>query len=76
MTTLSRSYNPYSDIQRTDDIEVILPQKAEEKLFELEEKVKLVNKKLLQKFIKLVIVVLQNTFYMLTTWSKHKKERT
>ncbi|WP_439649429.1 DUF961 family protein [Lentibacillus daqui] len=25
MTTLSRSYNLYSDIQRADDIEVILP---------------------------------------------------
>lgn len=43
MTTLSRSYNLYSDIQRADDIEVILPQEAGEKFFEHEEKVKLVN---------------------------------
>jgi len=43
MTTLSRSYNLYSDIQRADDIEVILPQEAGEKFFEHEEKVKLIN---------------------------------
>lgn len=46
MTTLSRSYNLYSDIQRADDIEVILPQEAGEKFFEHEEKVKLVNAKI------------------------------
>lgn len=34
MTTLSRSYNLYSDIQRADDIEVILPVEAGEKHFE------------------------------------------
>src|SRR5699024_11246786 len=28
-----------------------------------------------QKVIKLVIVVLQNTIYMLTIWSKHKEEK-
>src|SRR5690625_2284045 len=28
-----------------------------------------------QKVIKLVTVVLQNTFYMLTIWSKHKEEK-
>lgn len=43
MTTLSRSYNLYSDIQRADDIEVVLPQEAGEKFFEHEEKVKLIN---------------------------------
>ena len=43
MTTLSRSYNLYSDIQRADDIEVILPQEAGEKFFEHEEKLKLIN---------------------------------
>lgn len=45
MTTLSSSYNLYSDIQRADDIEVILSQEAGEKFFEHEEKVKLVNAK-------------------------------
>lgn len=43
MTTLSRRYNLYSDIQRADDIEVILPQEAGEKFFEAEENVKLIN---------------------------------
>lgn len=40
---LSRSYNLYSDIQRADDIVVILPVEASEKHFEVEKKVKLVN---------------------------------
>ncbi|WP_060206779.1 YdcP family protein [Sporosarcina koreensis] len=43
MTTLTRSYNLYSDIQRADDIEVILPQEAGEKFFESEENLKLIN---------------------------------
>lgn len=42
-TILSRSYNLYSDIQRADDIVVILPAEAGEKHFEVETKVKLVN---------------------------------
>ncbi|MCC0628591.1 MULTISPECIES: YdcP family protein [unclassified Clostridioides] len=42
-TILSRSYNLYSDIQRVDDIIVILPAEAGEKHFEIEQKVKLVN---------------------------------
>jgi len=43
MTTLSRRYNLYSDVQRADDIEVVLPQEAGEKFFEHEDSVKLVN---------------------------------
>lgn len=43
MDILSRSYNLYSDIQRADDIVVILPPEAGEKHFEVEEKVKLIN---------------------------------
>ncbi len=35
-TILSRSYNLYSDIQRADDIVVILPAEAGEKHFEVE----------------------------------------
>jgi len=42
-TILSRSYNLYSDVQRADDIIVILPVEAGEKHFEIEEKIKLVN---------------------------------
>ena len=43
MTTLSRRYNLYSDVQRADDVEVILPQEAGEKFFEHEGPVQLVN---------------------------------
>lgn len=43
MTVLSRSYNLYSDVQRADDIVVVLPAEAGEKHFEVEEKVKLIN---------------------------------
>lgn len=46
MTVVTRSYNLYSDIQRADDIIVILPAEAGEKHFEVEEKVKLVNPKI------------------------------
>ncbi|MBV6375464.1 YdcP family protein [Enterococcus casseliflavus] len=42
-TTISRSYNLYSDVQRADDIEVILPHTAGEKNFDVEEQVELVN---------------------------------
>ncbi|BDP55807.1 hypothetical protein EfmJHP36_02860 [Enterococcus faecium] len=40
---LSRSYNLYSDVQRADDIVVVLPAEAGEKHFGFEERVKLVN---------------------------------
>ena len=43
MTVLSRCYNLYSDVQRADDIVVVLPAGAGEKHFEVEEKVKLIN---------------------------------
>ena len=43
---VTRSYNLYSDIQRADDIIVVLPAKAGEKRFKYEQKVKLVNPKL------------------------------
>ena len=43
MTVLSRSFNLYSDVQRADDIVVILPAEAGEKPFDFEERVKLVN---------------------------------
>ena len=46
MTVVSRSFNLYSDVQRADDISVVLPASAGEKNFEVEEKVKLINPKI------------------------------
>ena len=43
LTVLSRSYNLYSDVQRADDIIVILPAEAGEKNFAFEKKVKLIH---------------------------------
>lgn len=43
LTVLSRSYNLYSDVQRADDIVVVLPAEAGEKHFGFEERVNLVN---------------------------------
>ena len=43
MTAVSRSYNLYSDVQRADDIIVVLPAEAGEKHFQPEQKVKLIN---------------------------------
>lgn len=43
MTVLSRSFNLYSNIQRADDIVVILPAEAGEKNFDFEDGVKLIN---------------------------------
>lgn len=52
MTVVSRSFNLYSDVQRADDIIVVLPASAGEKNFESEEKVKLINLKSPQRVIK------------------------
>lgn len=46
MAVISRSYNLYSDVQRADDIIVVLPVAAGEKNFEVEEKVRLINPKI------------------------------
>ena len=43
MSGLSRSFNLSSDVQRADDIIVVLPAEAGEKHFQPEQKVKLVN---------------------------------
>lgn len=40
---VTRSFNLYSDIQRADDIVVVLPAEAGEKHFEPEQKIKLIN---------------------------------
>lgn len=47
MAVLSRSFNLYSDVQRADDIVVILPAEAGEKHFNFEERVKLVNPRII-----------------------------
>ncbi len=46
MAVIFRSYNLYSDVQRADDIIVVLPAAAGEKNFEVEEKVRLINPKI------------------------------
>lgn len=53
MTILSRSYNLYSDIQRADDIVLVLPPEAGEKHFEVEEKVKLINPRIIAEGYKI-----------------------
>ncbi|GEQ50239.1 YdcP family protein [Tetragenococcus koreensis] len=53
MSTISRSYNLYSNVQRADDIEVVLPHKAGEKFFEFEEAVKLVNPRIVAEGYKI-----------------------
>ena len=42
LTVLSRSYNLYSDVQRADDIVVVLPAEAGDKHFGFEDRVNLV----------------------------------
>lgn len=53
MTVISRSYNLYFDIQRADDIVVVLPANAGEKSFEVEERVKLINPKIIAEGYKI-----------------------
>lgn len=53
ITVISRSYNLYSDIQRADDIVVVLPANAGEKFFEVEERVKLINPKIIAEGYKI-----------------------
>lgn len=43
MAVVSRSFNLYSDVQRADDIIVVLPAEAGEKHFQPEQKVELMN---------------------------------
>lgn len=46
MGVVSRSYNLYSDVQRADNVTVVLPAKAGEKHFKPEERVTLINPKI------------------------------
>ena len=69
MTVVSRSFNLYSDVQRADDIIVVLPASAGEKNFESEEKVKLINpKNQPQRVTKSVQEDSQTISYRLTIW--------
>ncbi len=52
-TVISRSYNLYSDVQRADDIIVTLPAEAGEKHFESEQKVRLVNPRIIAEGYKI-----------------------
>lgn len=52
-TVVTRSFNLYSDIQRADDIIVILPAEAGEKHFTFEEKVRLVNPRIVAEGYKI-----------------------
>ena len=68
VAVLSRSFNLYSDVQRADDIVVILPAEAGEKHFDFEERVKLVNPVSPQRAIKSAQGASLTTFYTLTIW--------
>lgn len=52
-TVVSRTYNLYSDVQRADDIEVVLPASAGEKVFEFEQSVKLINPRIVAEGYKI-----------------------
>lgn len=64
----SRSFNLYSDVQRANDIVVILPTEAGEKHFDFEERVKLVNPRITAEGYKSAQGALPTTFYTLTIW--------
>ena len=53
LTLISRSYNLYSDIQRADDIVVVLPAPAGEKNFQPEQKIKLINPRIIAEGYKI-----------------------
>jgi len=44
---ISRTYNVYSEIQRADDVSVVLPASAGDKLFEPDDRVRLVNPRII-----------------------------
>ena len=68
MAVVSRNFNLYSDMQRADDIIVVLPASAGEKNFESEERVKLINPKSQQRVIKSAQEVSQIISCQQTTW--------
>lgn len=53
MAVVSRSFNLYSDVQRADDIVVVLPAEAGEKSFKPEQRVKLINPRITTKGYKI-----------------------
>lgn len=52
-TILSRSYNLYSTVQRADDIVVVLPAEAGEKHFESEDKIRMINPRIVAEGYKI-----------------------
>ena len=53
MAVVTRSFNLYSDVQRADDIVVVLPAEAGEKHFEPEQKIKLINPRIIAEGYKI-----------------------
>lgn len=53
LTIASRKYNLYSDVQRADDIVVVLPAEAGEKHFNIEDKVKIINPRIIAEGYKI-----------------------
>lgn len=53
LTITARKYNLYSDVQRADDVIVILPAEAGEKSFQSEEAVRLINPKIIAEGYKI-----------------------
>ena len=72
MAVITRSYNLYSDVQRADDVVVTLPAKAGEKHFSPEQKVKLINPRILPMAIKSGNVDLLITSYLQTICYQQK----
>ena len=68
MTVVSRSFNLYSDVQRADDIIVVLPASAGEKNFESEEKVNLSIPKSPQRVTKSALEDSQTISCQQTIW--------
>ena len=68
MAVISCSYNLYSDVQRADDIIVVLPAAAGEKNFEVEEKVRLINPKITAEGYKIGNVGSKTISCLLTIW--------
>jgi len=66
MAVINRSYNLYSDVQRADDVVVVLPAKAGEKHFSPEQKVKLINPRITTDGYKLGNEDLSITSYLQT----------
>ena len=68
LTVLPRSYYLYSDVQRADDIVLVLPAEAGEKHLGFEERVKLINPRITAEDYKIGTRGFTIKFCTLTTW--------